>query len=134
MEVSRYPLTPDGRRAGGRRGQRQGFLLTHLSRSAQEAHSSAGGQASGVKSFSVIVALALKFGSHFCRLFGATAERCRRAGKHLDVQSLSSCFDGVTCVIHKPKQLFNELGDCKQMVVYTKLAPPVSARLCEKVI
>lgn len=45
----------------------------------------------------------------------------RRAGKHLDVQSLTSCFDGVTCVICKPKQLFNELADRKQMVAYTKL-------------
>lgn len=127
----------------GWRGQRRGFLLTHLSRPAQEAHRSASRQASGAKSSSVIVELALKFRSRSSRLFKPTVEvfpflffhillRRRRAEKHSDVQSLSSCFDGVTRVICKPKQLFNELGDCKQMVANTKPPPPVCAPVCKK--
>lgn len=132
MEVSRCPLTPDGWRV-----KRRGAVAVR-SAPGLPAKSSVplgcggpflsrrtGERASGVKPSSVIAgAFSLKFRSRFCRLFrGPVAERGqrrRRAGKRSDVESLSSCFDGVTCVICKLRQLFNELGDCKQMVAYTK--------------
>lgn len=125
MEVSQCPLTSDGWRAGGRRGQRRGFLLTHRFHSArrpipQPADSRAGWD------LSVIAVQALKFGSRFSRLFRPTLELRffpRRAEKHLDLQSRPSCFDGVACVICKSKQVFNELVTVNKWKLLHLLVP-----------